>query len=633
MNEYMNRPMFQTPQTRNGSGMMAGVAPINMEEGGLMDWFSDTAEEYNPFPDGFFTASRTEEGSGITLRDITDALLVDPEDPVDVALATATAGLMASGIGAPGALVAQLARMGYKGKKVYDMVDKAVSTVVPVLSKTAEGGQNLKSLLKNQSKIDLARIPAVVTNDPVFGLADEKRTWDDASDFIFEDINPFYDEDEAELVLEEEGGIASLPEVYEDYVPPIDPEVLMKSDEDLIAEMLPPPSPTEETVYEGIESLVPSKRKRKDRLSRDTRWFPGKKILRGIRELGDDERWLAANGGLATPQRFAVGGIAKITAKYGPEIGNMLKKVADQFGENSDRFKSVLKGVTGDAQTKTIPKLTAETLGISSKATKKQREAAAKLKKTKEKAEAKAKKAEAKKVKDEEVLSPVEPELKPGMLAKIGRNKWKTAGGTIVGAGSLAGLGYALLSDDEEAPAEEVVEEKMTVTEQVDEPRQWRDILTNLGDLPGEFRDTIVNSMDRIKEDPTYRRAMLSAFRAMSSPREGYVPFNSLSEAVNAYYNEMDTIEASKSEFELTKEALAEAYPNLTEAELSKMALGKSKQDWKNNQLSLFIESNPGISPFEDTIFIDPDKEELGKISQYDLISQSAEEMERQGII
>ena len=63
------------------------------------------------------------------------------------------------------------------------------------------------------------------------------------------------------------------------------------------------------------------------------------------------------------------------------------------------------------------------------------------------------------------------------------------------------------------------------------------------------------------------------------------------------------------------------------------MALGKSKQDWKNNQLSLFIESNPGISPFEDTIFIDPDKEELGKISQYDLISQSAEEMERQGII
>ena len=34
MNEYMNRPMFQTPQMRAGGGVMAGVAPINMQEGG-----------------------------------------------------------------------------------------------------------------------------------------------------------------------------------------------------------------------------------------------------------------------------------------------------------------------------------------------------------------------------------------------------------------------------------------------------------------------------------------------------------------------------------------------------------------------------------------------------------------------
>ena len=34
MNEYMNRPMFQTPQMRAGGGVMAGIAPINMEEGG-----------------------------------------------------------------------------------------------------------------------------------------------------------------------------------------------------------------------------------------------------------------------------------------------------------------------------------------------------------------------------------------------------------------------------------------------------------------------------------------------------------------------------------------------------------------------------------------------------------------------
>ena len=28
MNQYMNRPMFQTPQMRQGAGIMAGVAPI-----------------------------------------------------------------------------------------------------------------------------------------------------------------------------------------------------------------------------------------------------------------------------------------------------------------------------------------------------------------------------------------------------------------------------------------------------------------------------------------------------------------------------------------------------------------------------------------------------------------------------
>ena len=197
----------------------------------------------------------------------------------------------------------------------------------------------------------------------------------------------------------------------------------------------------------------------------------------------------------------------------------------------------------------------------------------------------------------------------------------------------LGGLGYGLFGDDEEAPAEEVVEEKMTVTEQVDEPRQWREIFSNLGELPGEFRDTIVNSMDRIKEDPTYRRAMLAAFRAMTTPRAGYVPFNSLNEAVNAYYGEMDAIEARKSEFDLTKETLAEAYPEMSEQELIKMALGRSKSDFVENQLSLFYENNPGINPFEETIAIDPEDDDSEKISQYDLIVQSASQLEKKGLI
>ena len=139
--------------------------------------------------------------------------------------------------------------------------------------------------------------------------------------------------------------------------------------------------------------------------------------------------------------------------------------------------------------------------------------------------------------------------------------------------------------------------------------------------------------MDRIKEDPVYRRAMLSAFRAMSTPKQGYVPFNSLSEAVNAYYSEMDAIEGRKSEFDLTKEALSEAYPGMSEEELTKMALGRSKTDFVKNQLSLFYENNPGINPFEESIAIDAEDDDSEKISQYDLIVQSAQQLEKQGLI
>ena len=631
----MNRPMFQTPQMREGSGIMAGVAPINMDEGGFLDSLSDMVEEYNPFSSNFFTTEKTEEGSGITARDMFDFLIADPDDPTDVAIAAAMAPLW---LFPPAAIAARLARMGYKGAKVTKALEKVadVQKKVPTLlgKGTGKGAGYVQSQTGRvvgdlgESAID-AIIPEAVAEDEggISSLPEIK----DLPEGIIQTL-PYKPEDgDFGIDIDEEGNITFTPGGN---VPELIQPFMRYDDEEAegIIEMLPRPSP------EGIQALIVDDEddEDEDRLSRKTGWFPGKRILRSIRELGDDERWLAADGGLATPQNFAAGGIARLTSKYGPEIGAMLKKVADQFGENSDRFKAVLKGLTGDAQTKTMPKLTAETLGISSKATKKQREAAAKLKKEKDKAEAKAKKAEAKKAKQEEPLPPVEPEVKPGMLAAMGRNKLRTAGGAL-GAGML-GLGAyslydAISGDDEEAPAEEVVEEKMTVTEQVDEPRQWREIFSNLGELPGEFRDTIVNSMERIKEDPTYRRAMLAAFRAMTTPRAGYVPFNSLNEAVNAYYGEMDAIEARKSEFDLTKETLAEAYPEMSEQELIKMALGRSKSDFVKNQLSLFYENNPGINPFEETIAIDPEDDDSEKISQYDLIVQSASQLEKKGLI
>jgi len=144
--EIYDRPMFQTPQTRQGGGIMAGVAPVQgfenggeAESPGFMDYMRAVPELASAIPsmivgdDGtmsdFFAAdsfTNPREGQGLTARDLTNLFILDPEDPTDVALATATAGLLAGGITAPAALLSQLARMGYKGKKAMDAVKKAV---------------------------------------------------------------------------------------------------------------------------------------------------------------------------------------------------------------------------------------------------------------------------------------------------------------------------------------------------------------------------------------------------------------------------------------------------------------------------------------------------------------------------
>ena len=147
-NPVMQRPMFQNPMQRQGLGIMAGVAPIRgYEEGGevedelsFMDYVRFAPEIPGMLGDAivgedetmgdFFSLEKTPEGQGMNLRDLTDIFIVDPDDPVDVGIATATAGLMASGVGAPGAIAAQLGRMGYKGKKVADVIEKVIRTGV-----------------------------------------------------------------------------------------------------------------------------------------------------------------------------------------------------------------------------------------------------------------------------------------------------------------------------------------------------------------------------------------------------------------------------------------------------------------------------------------------------------------------
>lgn len=173
LDNIYQRPMFQTPQTRQGSGIMAGVAPVRgFENGGYAGYMPDTGGYEGYLEDitaddvsDFFTTDKgsfigqNEQGPTVTARDITDLFIVDPEDPIDVALATATAGLLAAGITAPAAMIAQLARMGYKGSKVIDKVSKAVEV--------GKSG-TLKGLEKTrQASRVVAEIPDLIEDEAI----------------------------------------------------------------------------------------------------------------------------------------------------------------------------------------------------------------------------------------------------------------------------------------------------------------------------------------------------------------------------------------------------------------------------------------------------------------------------------
>ena len=102
--EIYDRPMFQTPQTRQGSGIMAGVAPVQgFEDGGIV------AED-------FFSMEQTEQGSGMNLRDLTN-IIFDPSDPLDYM----TMGLLSF---PPAYAAAKLMKAGVKGSKLVNQMEK-----------------------------------------------------------------------------------------------------------------------------------------------------------------------------------------------------------------------------------------------------------------------------------------------------------------------------------------------------------------------------------------------------------------------------------------------------------------------------------------------------------------------------
>ena len=171
-NPVMQRPMFQTPMQRQGLGIMAGVAPVRgYQEGGevedeigFMDYLRVAPEVIGEMVVGeddtmsdFFSFEKTPEGQGLNLRDLTDFFIVDPDDPTDVAIGTATAGLMATGVGAPGAIAARLGRMGFKGKKVADKVERAIRLGV--------GDTRGKTFGRGQTARLLTEVPELVAGE------------------------------------------------------------------------------------------------------------------------------------------------------------------------------------------------------------------------------------------------------------------------------------------------------------------------------------------------------------------------------------------------------------------------------------------------------------------------------------
>ncbi len=165
-NEIMNRPMFQTPQMREGSGIMAGVAPIRgYAEGDLVS-------------DDFFTLEKTEEGSGMNLRDVTD-FFFDPEDPVDYA----TIGLMAF---PPAYVAARLARMGIKGQKAAEQVQKIVKAQDAVPGLLGGGSSRASTGLQ----VQLSALPSALMEEDVVEAAESMPQMQNQQDQLPRQMSP-----------------------------------------------------------------------------------------------------------------------------------------------------------------------------------------------------------------------------------------------------------------------------------------------------------------------------------------------------------------------------------------------------------------------------------------------------------
>jgi hypothetical protein len=185
----------------------------------------------NPSEGGLFGAL---DGQPITLRDATDFFLVDPNDPVDVAIASLSAGLL---VFPPAAAAATLARYGWKGKKAFEklaeaqkrfapsstdtgIINAAKRRVVPDLE-SIEGGLDLipgaragafeiNRALGEAGKFAFDPEARSEMSDSMSDISDQVSDIGDNFDPITDLAGQLYDQRFGETVGETFGGIADL---------------------------------------------------------------------------------------------------------------------------------------------------------------------------------------------------------------------------------------------------------------------------------------------------------------------------------------------------------------------------------------------------------------------------------------
>ena len=107
-NEIMNRPMFQTPQMREGGGIMAGIAPIRgYAEGDFVGDLAESIRGLNPYDylsnnQDFIDPQILDEISNITPEEALEIIENNPESQIAIALLTAIPALRVGKAGLQG---------------------------------------------------------------------------------------------------------------------------------------------------------------------------------------------------------------------------------------------------------------------------------------------------------------------------------------------------------------------------------------------------------------------------------------------------------------------------------------------------------------------------------------------------